>query len=567
MSSNPELRYLKENISKLQLENIALKAERNAVQNTYNTLVAQLSVVGSDSCTSPEDSTIKTTLRSAPVTTMPLLNADPLPQLNWANYRKTRSWTEEEWKRWCMTPEGQCSNLQTLFLKDDTGVTSILQGMCGIWHGFRKCRAIDAETTWVSMPLMVKNTFRIEITHAFPELNLCADSWKSDMLAKKHYPSFKQTWFTNRSDERTANSTKCKMKTETTVGDTVSPTPKRAKLHLGSRSDNGDDNIGDNFVVDTPGDWTSASISTTTSTSTPDSSLLGPVTQSSPAPVDSCRTMPDTDAPPRRFGGSTASDTSVVKQGDTGFKISPSLIKNPLSSVHQKEPPMYMCPPQQPSSVSLPVEEGRNPTSASGSNDHIRGGPSQVSHADINGGTSLTVANVAATQASIQAVPGSTLQAKGAEKKTWQPPAYKSAQTLCMHRYQKQIGGSLEEFNLYWDALSEEAKGKYKGEARELVSNRQQCVEQQNNHCYRQVFKSPHVLAAHPFILQSISCPLVGLCLSLGQLVVAFVFLVTGACGLSSSAQSWADSPLFCCGFMVAFIFPVPVSQKHVGGL
>lgn len=236
---------------------------------------------------------------------MPLLNADPLPQLNRADYPKTRSWTEEEWKRWCMTPEGQHSNLQTSFLEDDAGrplsnarVTSILQGMRGIWHGFRKCGAIDAETTWVSMPLTVKNTFRIEITRAFPELNLCADSWKSDMLAKKHYPSFKQTWFTNRSDERTANSTKRKMKTETTVGGMVSSTPKRAKLHLGSRSDDGDDNIGDNFVVDTPGDRTSASISTTTSTSTPDSSLLGPVTQSSPVPVDSHCTMPGTDAPP-----------------------------------------------------------------------------------------------------------------------------------------------------------------------------------------------------------------------------------------------------------------------------
>ncbi|KAI6043579.1 hypothetical protein EDC04DRAFT_2890728 [Pisolithus marmoratus] len=471
MSSNPELCYLKENISKLQLENIALKAEWNAVQNAYNTLVMQLSVIGSDSCTLPEDSTIKTMLRSAPIATMPLLNADPLPQLNQADYPKTCSWTEEEWKRWCMTPEGQCSNLQTSFLKDDTGqplsnarVTSILQGMCSIWHGFHKCGAIDAETTWVLMPLTVKNTFQIEITHAFLELNLCADSWKSNMLAKKHYPSFKQMWFTNRSDERTMNSTKCKMKTETMVGDMVSPTPKRAKLHLGSRSNNGNDNIGDNFVVDTPGNQTSASISTTTSTSTPDSSLLGPVTQSSPVPVDSHCMMPGTDAPPDDSvpmpGGSTASDMSAVKQGDTGFKISPSLFKNPLSLVHQKEPPMYMCPPQQPSSVSLPVEQGRNPTSASGSNDHIRGGLSQG-----------VVANVAATQASVQAVPGSMSQAKGAEKKTWWPPAYKSAWTLCMHCYQKQIGGLLEEFNLYWDALSEEVKGKYKSEARELVSS------------------------------------------------------------------------------------------------
>ncbi|KAI6014631.1 hypothetical protein EDC04DRAFT_2608983 [Pisolithus marmoratus] len=437
MPSNPELHYLKENISKLQLENIALKAEQNAVQNAYNTLVARLSVTGSDLHTSPEDGTIKTTLQSAPVATMPLLNADPPPQLNQANYPKTCSWTEEEWKRWCMTPEGQCSNLQTLFLEDDAGqplsnarVTSILQGMHGIWHGFHKCGAIDAETTWASMPLTVKNTFWIEITHAFPELNLCADSWKSDMHAKKHYPSFKQMWFTNRSDERTANSTKHKMKTETT---------------------------------------TSTSISTTTSTSTLDSSLLGPLTQSSPAPVDSHHMMPGTDAP---------ADNSAPMPGESCSQARWHRVQD-LSQSNQKPSiigasegaSLYMCPPQQPLSVSLPVEEGRNPTSASGSNDHVRGGLSQVSHADINGGTSLTVANVATTQASIQAVPGSMSQAKGAEKKTWWPLAYKSAQMLCMHHYQKQIGGLLEEFNLYWDALSEEAKGKYKSEARELIAS------------------------------------------------------------------------------------------------
>ncbi|KAI6119079.1 hypothetical protein EV401DRAFT_2071745 [Pisolithus croceorrhizus] len=51
------------------------------------------------------------------------------------------------------------------------------------------------------------------------------------------------------------------------------------------------------------------------------------------------------------------------------------------------------------------------------------------------------------------------------------PLSNKSARTLCMHHYQKQVSGSLEEFNSYFKALSGEAKVKYKDEVKELVSS------------------------------------------------------------------------------------------------
>lgn len=394
--------------------------------------------------------------------------------------------------------------------------------MRGIWHRFRKHGAIDGQTTWASMPLMVKNMFRIEITRAFPELNLCADSWKSDMLAKRHYPSFKQTWFTNKSDEKTVNSTKRKVKIETTVGRTVSPTLKRARLRLGSQSpDDGDQDVSDNLPVDGSGDLSSASTSTTASSLMRSSSLLGPFTQSSPALVDSHHAMSDTDSPPDGHdsatmpGGPTAPDTGAIGQGDGGFKISSALIKNPLLSVPHTQLPVDVCPPQESSSVPLevtncdsplsvcptqppvdmhdtylsqqslnmpsPVVEGRNITPSSELKDQryqihpasIAGGtnltgtaanviPMQASTAgekSIGGGTNLTAANVIATQASM-----------GGEKKTWRPPSNKSARTLCMHRYQKQVSGSLEEFNAYWDALSEEAKTKYKNKVKQLIT-------------------------------------------------------------------------------------------------
>lgn len=33
-----------------------------------------------------------------------------------------------------------------------------------------------------------------------------------------------------------------------------------------------------------------------------------------------------------------------------------------------------------------------------------------------------------------------------------------SIRTLCMHRYQRQVGGSVEEFNAYFEALLADAK-------------------------------------------------------------------------------------------------------------
>ncbi|KAI6004341.1 hypothetical protein F5J12DRAFT_893423 [Pisolithus orientalis] len=205
------------------------------------------------------DGAIKSTLQSPPLSAPMLLNTHSPPQLDHADYAKTRCWTEEDWKRWCMTPEGQGANSQMSFLEDKNGealpaarITNILQAMRSIWHEFHKYGLINAQTTWSSMPLTLKKAFHLEIMQSFPELNLCADHWKSDMLAKKHYSSFKQTWFTNRSDEKVASFAKCKMKTET-AENMVSPTPKWPKLPLGSQLlTEGDGSASDSLQIDMP---------------------------------------------------------------------------------------------------------------------------------------------------------------------------------------------------------------------------------------------------------------------------------------------------------------------------
>ncbi|KAI6099574.1 hypothetical protein EV401DRAFT_1894757 [Pisolithus croceorrhizus] len=71
-----------------------------------------------------------------------------------------------------------------------------------------------------------------------------------------------------------------------------------------------------------------------------------------------------------------------------------------------------------------------------------------------------------------QKAPGPISQPLGTKKnKMWHPSLNKSARTLCMHHYWKQISRSLEEFNTYFEALSAEAKMRYKEEVKELVSH------------------------------------------------------------------------------------------------
>jgi len=51
------------------------------------------------------------------------------------------------------------------------------------------------------MSASAKWSFRDEVTRACPELNLGEDLWKSDMIGRKHYGAFKQSWFTNKTDD------------------------------------------------------------------------------------------------------------------------------------------------------------------------------------------------------------------------------------------------------------------------------------------------------------------------------------------------------------------------------
>ncbi|KAI5983611.1 hypothetical protein EDC04DRAFT_3008298 [Pisolithus marmoratus] len=421
----PNVQVLQEMINGLQKENIALKAERSAMQNAYNTLVSRLTVHQSDPIAS--EGPVDVTLQSAPIATMSLFNTPPVLQLNRVDYPRVRFWFEKDWKGFRMTAEGQeCS--ATAFIEDENGqelasekISNILQTMRSIWHELRSHGQINAQTTWSSMSFQVKKVFRGELVQMCPELNFCEDSWKSDLLAKKHYSSFKQTWFTNKSDEKLNSTTKRKAKSEV-VEDADSPTrlsnTKCTKINAftGSYDTSGDGNVST--------DWPSLESN--------ESSL------SSGSKVSA-----------------GASGLSSAVEEERANVVAPPLIKNPLSSLRATAPPTVSASPEP---ITRTLER-----STSSSNEHT-GAVNEESQVE----TPNTSHTASVSQPSVQQTAPGPVDVSG-KKKTWRPPSNKSGRTLCMHRYQKQVGGSLDEFNGYFEALSPGAKVKYKDEAKDLA--------------------------------------------------------------------------------------------------
>ena len=104
------------------------------------------------------------------------------------------------------------------------------------------------------------------------------------MIGKKNYGSFKQTWFTNKSDERGSRTGKCKVKKEGDDSISSLPKAKRVRLSPSPSPDGGNSSTG--------GSNTSAQMPTPTSTSS-SKPALGPLTPSISSLL--CYTSPDAD--------------------------------------------------------------------------------------------------------------------------------------------------------------------------------------------------------------------------------------------------------------------------------
>ncbi|KAI6109374.1 hypothetical protein EDD16DRAFT_33497 [Pisolithus croceorrhizus] len=328
--------------------------------------------------------------------------------------------------------------------------------MHSIWHELRAHGQIDAQTTWSSMSLQVKKAFRGELIQMCLELNFCEDSWKSNLLAKKHYSSFKQTWFTNRSDEKLNSTTKRKAKSEVTE-DADSPTglgnTKRTKRNVSTGpydiSSDGDISI----------DWPSlesneSSLGSGSKVSAPSLSSSSPPLARSHQDPDA-RTQPDSST---RTPGTSGLSSAAEEESASIMAV--SLIRNPLSSLRATAAPVLRDSPE-------PTAHVLERRSGSPSNEHT-GTVDQGPQVEVPS-TSCTGATASTSQPSVQQTAPGPTDVSG-KKKSWRPPSNKSGRTLCMHCYQKQVSGLLDEFNSYFEALSPEAKMRYKDEAKDLVA-------------------------------------------------------------------------------------------------
>ncbi|KAI6099416.1 hypothetical protein EV401DRAFT_1894864 [Pisolithus croceorrhizus] len=394
------------------------------------------------------------TLQPTPICALLLLNPAPLPPLNQNEYLNICFWTKKEWKSWSSTTaDRQHTSMYTSFLEEKDGnvlkgdkIGSILQTAWEIWHKLRSHEFINIDMTWSSMSLTVKKSFWIEITQTHQELNLCKGLWKSDMIGKKHYGSFKQTQFTNRSDAKGSSNGR----NSSSSSDSPSILPSSSKSSEASMDDHA-----------------SNPMSTTV---LPDVSVLGPVTHSTSLSL--WHTSVNTDKPSQshdncaRMPGDCAELQTIpsTREGLANNTVTSMSIAQKPSSIVSEPNDRASCPTKLPQIDQVGTRNDpldHTDMSAAQLSGQTEAG--QVLPAPVHlSQMSQRSAEMASKQVSPPTVPN--------RKKTWHPPSNKSARMLCMHCYQKQVGGLLEEFNSYFEALSGEVKVKYKDEAKELVT-------------------------------------------------------------------------------------------------
>ena len=228
------IQALEATITRLQLEKATLEGAHSALQSSHSILISCLSYplytrkaytalvtqLNQTTSTPPAG----TSLDAINIALQPPVHTDisALPQVKQESYPQVRFWTLQKWREWNESPEGQASKTANKahnmkFLEDEKGqplnqiqITNILNSIRAIWHGFHTQNLIDATTTWTAMSLALKKALHSEMAKLHPETNLGEDSWKIDKLAKDHYSSCKQTWFTNKSEERQPTERKLK---------------------------------------------------------------------------------------------------------------------------------------------------------------------------------------------------------------------------------------------------------------------------------------------------------------------------------------------------------------------
>jgi hypothetical protein len=96
------------------------------------------------------------------------------------------------------TAVSQGENISTLYIEDENGrsvdghrLTEIRKLARKVWNKFADIG--QAPPTWGKANVNFTTEYRREMRHHFPELRLCENDWKAELLATENYPS----WYNN----------------------------------------------------------------------------------------------------------------------------------------------------------------------------------------------------------------------------------------------------------------------------------------------------------------------------------------------------------------------------------
>jgi hypothetical protein len=157
---------------------------------------------------SPPDPSMNTIANTAAKIEYPLASISTLPKAEREDYPMVKYWHRHEWNSESIqvavigapgkTRASQGENVTMKFIEDENG--NIIDGYRAsiirkfareLWSGLANIG--KAPKTWGKVDARVATEYRTEMGRKFPELQLCDDDWKADLIATINYPS----WYSN----------------------------------------------------------------------------------------------------------------------------------------------------------------------------------------------------------------------------------------------------------------------------------------------------------------------------------------------------------------------------------